>query len=287
MPEKASNRTDVVLFGILFLSTLSGAFFVASTGAWFLVLSPFVGLPVYFYGRMFFSVANAKTPECPSKNLAEFQRQTASSNKEETGVAVAFFLMPLLICAFVIIYNNLHPKSDAKVAESRQQPNSTLTSTAPTKDFIETRNTPDKQLAAIEKTFESLRIWHQQLVSRRATLNLADQAAVVEFNNEVARYHSALHGAQRTVAQNGSSTLSPTASSYPVTQPSNYRSSNYSYPPAGGVSGTSTTAVSGYIRPNGTFVAPHLRTSADQTTTNNWSHSGNVNPVTGARGYHR
>jgi hypothetical protein len=43
--------------------------------------------------------------------------------------------------------------------------------------------------------------------------------------------------------------------------------------------------VGGYTTHRGTYVAPHYRTRADSTRLNNWSHSGNVNPMTGKRGY--
>ncbi len=42
--------------------------------------------------------------------------------------------------------------------------------------------------------------------------------------------------------------------------------------------------VSGYTRKNGTYVAPHQRTAPNRTTSDNWSHRGNVNPNTGKVG---
>lgn len=44
------------------------------------------------------------------------------------------------------------------------------------------------------------------------------------------------------------------------------------------------TYVRGYTRSDGTYVAPHHRSSPDGSTTNNWSVSPNVNPYTGERG---
>ena len=44
------------------------------------------------------------------------------------------------------------------------------------------------------------------------------------------------------------------------------------------------THVEGYTKKDGTYVAPHDRTSADSTKTNNWSTKGNVNPDTGKAG---
>ena len=43
-------------------------------------------------------------------------------------------------------------------------------------------------------------------------------------------------------------------------------------------------AVRGYFRQDGTYVAPHFRTSPDGNPHNNWSTRGNVNPHTGERG---
>lgn len=44
------------------------------------------------------------------------------------------------------------------------------------------------------------------------------------------------------------------------------------------------TQVKGYYKKNGTYVAPHYRSSKDGYHNNNWSVKGNVNPHTGKRG---
>jgi hypothetical protein len=46
------------------------------------------------------------------------------------------------------------------------------------------------------------------------------------------------------------------------------------------------TYVRGYTLPNGTYVAPHHRSSPDNSYNNNWSVQGNVNPYTGQQGTH-
>ncbi len=43
-------------------------------------------------------------------------------------------------------------------------------------------------------------------------------------------------------------------------------------------------AVRGYYRKDGTYVAPHYRSSPDSSYNNNWSTSPNVNPYTGKQG---
>jgi hypothetical protein len=45
-------------------------------------------------------------------------------------------------------------------------------------------------------------------------------------------------------------------------------------------------AVQGYSRSNGTYVAPHHRSSPDHDFNNNWSTWPNVNPYTGKTGTH-
>jgi len=45
------------------------------------------------------------------------------------------------------------------------------------------------------------------------------------------------------------------------------------------------THVNGYYRSNGTYVAPHYRTEANNTRSDNYSTQGNVNPYTGQPGY--
>lgn len=43
--------------------------------------------------------------------------------------------------------------------------------------------------------------------------------------------------------------------------------------------------VRGHQRSNGTYVRDHYRSDPDGNPNNNWSHSGNTNPYTGARGH--
>lgn len=42
--------------------------------------------------------------------------------------------------------------------------------------------------------------------------------------------------------------------------------------------------VRGYVRKDGTYVAPHYRSAPDQSFQNNWSTKGNFNPYTGEEG---
>ena len=44
--------------------------------------------------------------------------------------------------------------------------------------------------------------------------------------------------------------------------------------------------VNGYIRSNGTYVAPHFRSHADGIFSNNYSSYPNINPYTGSIGTH-
>lgn len=44
------------------------------------------------------------------------------------------------------------------------------------------------------------------------------------------------------------------------------------------------TYVRGYYRNDGTYVAPHYRSSPNHTKSDNWSTRGNVNPYTGEAG---
>ena len=45
--------------------------------------------------------------------------------------------------------------------------------------------------------------------------------------------------------------------------------------------------VRGYTRKDGTYVAPHVRSSPNQNRFDNYSSQGNTNPYTGQRGYDR
>jgi hypothetical protein len=51
-----------------------------------------------------------------------------------------------------------------------------------------------------------------------------------------------------------------------------------------GAESSSTERVKGYTKKNGTYVAPHDKTTPDHDKTNNWSTKGNVNPETGKPG---
>ncbi len=44
------------------------------------------------------------------------------------------------------------------------------------------------------------------------------------------------------------------------------------------------TYVRGYTKSNGTYVAPHYRSDANNTKSDNWSTRGNKNPYTGKYG---
>ena len=44
------------------------------------------------------------------------------------------------------------------------------------------------------------------------------------------------------------------------------------------------TATKAYVKRNGTYVAPHYKTTPDKTKNNNYSTRGNANPMTGKEG---
>ena len=50
------------------------------------------------------------------------------------------------------------------------------------------------------------------------------------------------------------------------------------------ISTTAQVSVRGYFRSNGTYVQPHVRSAPNNTTVDNWSTRGNVNPYTGKNG---
>jgi hypothetical protein len=50
---------------------------------------------------------------------------------------------------------------------------------------------------------------------------------------------------------------------------------------------TAQVPVHGYWRRDGTYVAPHYRSSPNGSTLDNWSTRGNVNPYTGQYGTHQ
>lgn len=62
------------------------------------------------------------------------------------------------------------------------------------------------------------------------------------------------------------------------------RSSGRSYSSPGTGASHSSTRVRGYTRKDGTYVAPHRRSTPDGKFGNNWSTRGNQNPYTGKEG---
>ena len=50
------------------------------------------------------------------------------------------------------------------------------------------------------------------------------------------------------------------------------------------LSASAQVAVDGHTRRDGTYVAPHYRSSPDQSYNNNWSVRPNANPYSGERG---
>ena len=53
---------------------------------------------------------------------------------------------------------------------------------------------------------------------------------------------------------------------------------------AGAAFAQSAHQVRGYTRADGAYVAPHMQTNSNATTSDNWSTRGNVNPYTGTVG---
>ena len=124
---------------------------------------------------------------------------------------------------------------------------------------------PKKQVSSIDTTFASkaqqegkldhlelskIVSWYKILLEREQNINPADRDAVLAFRRATDAYHKKLNTLHPMIVAN-------------------------------------ITEVRGYFRKNGIFVEPYFRTQADQTTLNNWSHEGNVNPFTGKKGYNK
>lgn len=60
-----------------------------------------------------------------------------------------------------------------------------------------------------------------------------------------------------------------------------------SIPPAGTGSKSTHSHVTGHVKRDGTYVAPHGRSTPDRAKNNNWSTKGNSNPETGRPGAKR
>jgi hypothetical protein len=64
-------------------------------------------------------------------------------------------------------------------------------------------------------------------------------------------------------------------------------SSKSTSPGPGTGSKSQSTNVKGYVKKDGTYVAPHKRSAPDKNFNNNWSTKGNSNPYTGKPGSQR
>lgn len=53
---------------------------------------------------------------------------------------------------------------------------------------------------------------------------------------------------------------------------------------SGAANAQRATAVRGHVMRDGVYVAPHMRTAPNSTTTDNWSSRPNTNPYTGKSG---
>lgn len=91
--------------------------------------------------------------------------------------------------------------------------------------------------------------------------------------------------AKRRASEEGN-VANPTTSSGPVTH-SNL-SNRAAIPPGTSLRATEPSkdyiSVQGYYRRDGTYIAPHKRSAANRTETDNWSTRGNKNPFTGKSG---
>ena len=91
--------------------------------------------------------------------------------------------------------------------------------------------------------------------------------------------------AKRRASEEGNVANSP-ASSGPVTHSD--LSDRAAVPPDTGLRATGPSkdyvSVQGYYRRDGTYIAPHKRSAANRTQTDNWSTRGNKNPFTGKSG---
>ena len=47
---------------------------------------------------------------------------------------------------------------------------------------------------------------------------------------------------------------------------------------------STSTHVNGYVKKDGTYIAPHSKSTPDKTFENNWTTKGNENPTTGTSG---
>jgi hypothetical protein len=107
---RSRDKVAVLLFGGLFLFVLIRALAVVDIGAWFLLLLPTVGYPVYFYGRVLYLFIKNEPSDYPSMNDEKAVAAYIARGKREEQITLAFLIGPLVISVALLIYYKLTPK---------------------------------------------------------------------------------------------------------------------------------------------------------------------------------
>ncbi len=193
MSKEGSDRGLILLFGVFFAFALLRAFLVINIGAWMLLLLPTIGLPVYFYGRMFYLALTEKADAQPPA-ADEVQRQLKSGERENNVIAVVFFVLPLIFLIFVWLNRASNPPQNHQMATPSGNFVATVSRSKSTSsnNAILSNNAPIAPPPEYRQFQGTIIMWYEQLLTERQQLNTKDLTAVHVFNAHVAAYNVAL-----------------------------------------------------------------------------------------------
>lgn len=187
MTQQSSDKGITLIFGAIFLFALVRAALIVNMGAGLLLFLPTVGLPVYYFGRMFFLSLGEQGNQRPPTS-EEANRQTKRRDRESQIVLWVFFGSPV-----VLLFGAwLHNEGDT---HRKHQPTPTpgVVSYASAVQTSHPAPTPTPYW----RPGVSLSMWYEDLLLERRDLDVGDPAAVQRFNAHVHEYDKALADARR------------------------------------------------------------------------------------------
>lgn len=187
MAQNSSDRSTTLIFGAIFLFAVIRAALFVNMGAGLLLFLPTVGLPVYFFGRMFFLSLSEQGNRPPTPG--EASQQTKRQDRESQVVLWVFFGGPVVLLCGAWLYNegSTHPNGKPPPVPTFSTPiNAAAVQTS------QPTPTPSYWRPGV-----SLSMWYEDLLLERRDLDVKDPAAVQRFNAHVHEYDRALAESRR------------------------------------------------------------------------------------------
>lgn len=189
MAQNSSDKSTTLIFGAIFLFAVIRAALIVNMGAGLLLFLPTVGLPVYYFGRMFF-LSLSEQGNQPPPTAEEASRQTRRQDRESQIVLWLFFGGPVVLLCGAWLYN------EGSTHQSRKPLPTPTPSTAIYAAAVQTSQ-PSPTPPSYWRPGVSLSMWYEDLLLERRDLDVKDPAAVQKFNAHVHEYDRALAEARQ------------------------------------------------------------------------------------------